>query len=170
MRLYNNPLKIKPMVINEPELTVNLSWHQHLNLQLMKSLLYWIFPVLMFFPGYSLAQWHNEKYYQTVIATQMEGKAEVSFPDRIRVDIITKNYAIEVEFADKWYQAVGQSLYYGIKTGLLPAIVLIMKKDVDTLYLNRLRQVAALHKIKIFTIDYYSLKITEINPIYDGSN
>ena len=36
-------------------------------------------------------------------------------------------YAVEFDFAEKWAEAVGQALYYALKTGKKPAVVLIME-------------------------------------------
>jgi hypothetical protein len=151
-------------------LTVTVNWREKIDAKFVKAVLRFIFPVLMLIPGYSVGQWHNEKYFQNVVAQQMDGKKEVTFTDRIRIDIITKDHAIEVEFADKWYQAVGQSLFYGIKTGLHPGIVLIMKKEVDALYLDRLKLVAIRHEITIYTLDYWSLKLTLVKTVKDGTD
>jgi hypothetical protein len=40
---------------------------------------------------------------------------EVTVPNG-RVDIVGKHYATEVEFADKWKQAIGQALWYALQT------------------------------------------------------
>ena len=37
--------------------------------------------------------------------------------DGTRCDILTDTHAIEVDFADKWAEAIGQSLKYATQTG-----------------------------------------------------
>ncbi|MFH1027609.1 MAG: hypothetical protein V1791_06370 [Pseudomonadota bacterium] len=37
-------------------------------------------------------------------------------------------YAVEVEYAHKWAEAIGQSLYYSRMTGKKPGVVLIMRE------------------------------------------
>lgn len=45
--------------------------------------------------------------------------------DRTRVDCLTDEYAIEYDFSNKWAEAIGQALHYGVMTDSRPAIVLI---------------------------------------------
>ena len=59
--------------------------------------------------------------------------------DRTRVDCLTDEYAVEVEFAKKWAEAVGQSLFYAKMTGKKPGIALIMEEDKDARFLKRLK-------------------------------
>lgn len=42
-----------------------------------------------------------------------------------RVDCLSEEYAIEVEWADDWYQAVGQALYYAYATKRKPGIIIL---------------------------------------------
>ena len=73
--------------------------------------------------------------------------------DKTRVDCLTKKLAVEVDFANKWAECVGQSLYYGIKTNKQPACLLIMENgDKDLKYLKRLKYTAEQKKIKTFII------------------
>lgn len=97
-----------------------------------------------------LAAAADEKYYQTAICTFMGGQAEYRLPDNTRVDCLTSDYAIEFDFAPKWAESIGQSLYYGLMTGKHPAVVLIIKKPSDMRYLERLKTVAEKHGITVF--------------------
>ena len=92
----------------------------------------------------------SEATYRDAWCSSHNGTAEVINNDRTRVDCLTSEYAIEFDYASKWYEAVGQSLHYGLKTGKKPGIVLIMKTKKDQRYVNRL----------INAIEYYSLPIT----------
>ncbi|MDH3976454.1 MAG: hypothetical protein OEV42_19490 [Deltaproteobacteria bacterium] len=71
---------------------------------------------------------HYEKYYQEKWCARMGGITEYVLDDGSRVDCLTDEYAVEVDFADKWHEAVGQSLYYALKTGKKPGILLITEK------------------------------------------
>ncbi|QXD24577.1 hypothetical protein F7C95_01340 [Opitutia bacterium ISCC 51] len=51
--------------------------------------------------------------------------------DRTRCDIVTATHAIEVDFADKWAEAIGQSLNYAMQTGKKAGIVLVLKDRGD---------------------------------------
>jgi len=57
------------------------------------------------------------------------GQIEVRLPDRTRVDCLTDDYAIEYDFSNKWAEAIGQALHYGLMTGKHPGVVLIGSKQ-----------------------------------------
>lgn len=80
---------------------------------------------------------------------------EYVLKDRSRVDCYTSNYAFEVDFGSKGYEAIGQTLYYSIMTGKKPAIVLIRENRKDDKYIGRIKKVCKKHHIKLFVIDKY---------------
>jgi hypothetical protein len=69
------------------------------------------------------------------------------FQDKTRCDCLTTTHAIEFDFADKWYEAVGQSLYYSYMSGEKPGIVLILENPTDAKYLTRLKNTLKYHKL-----------------------
>ena len=79
-----------------------------------------------------------EKHYQELYAEQVGGQMEVTAPDGTRCDILTEDLAIEVDFADKLFEAVGQSLNYGFQFNRKPVILLIMESKEDERYYIRL--------------------------------
>ena len=92
----------------------------------------------------------NEKYYAAMWSNLHKGTLEYSLEDRTRVDVVTAEYAIEIDFAHKWYQAIGQSLHYALQTKKDPGIVLILRSNKDEKYIDRL----------IAVIQEYELPIT----------
>ena len=80
----------------------------------------------------------------------MGGKVEHKLKDGRRVDCLTASHAIEVEFARKWSEAVGQALDYSMLTKRKAGIVLVLQKDSEAIYWERL-----LHVIR-----HYELPIT----------
>jgi len=80
------------------------------------------------------------------------GKTEVVLPDGTRADCLTSNYAVEVEFAPKWQQAIGQSLNYADQTGKRPAILMIIERDKDWRYFRKCRRTAAKNGISLWYI------------------
>jgi len=78
---------------------------------------------------------YKERDYQEVWCKQAGGITEYVLDDGARVDCLTDDYAIEFDFAPKWAEAVGQSLYYALKTGRKPGIVLILEKKEDRRFL-----------------------------------
>ena len=57
-----------------------------------------------------------EADYRDFACKQLEGNIEYALDDGSRVDCLTDQYAIEFDFAKKWAEAIGQSLYYAEKT------------------------------------------------------
>ena len=68
----------------------------------------------------------SERYYQEKFAREIGGEVEVVMQDGTRCDILTTTHAIEVDFAKKWAEAIGQSLNYAMHTGKRPAVALII--------------------------------------------
>jgi len=97
-----------------------------------------VFSVLLAAPGVVSARDHVERYYQDIWCDNVGGETEYILPDRTRVDCLTDEHAIEFDFADKWAEAIGQSLYYASQTGRKPGIVLIMERPKNELrYVER---------------------------------
>jgi len=89
---------------------------------------------------------HKESYYQD---KGCKGQVESILEDYTRIDCLTETHAIEYDFANKWAEAIGQSLHYGRMSNRKPGIVLIMEKETDNKYYKRL----------IDNINYYDLPI-----------
>lgn len=96
---------------------------------------------------------HDEKYYQTKMCSELGGEMEYVLFDKARVDCLTNEYAIEVDFAKKWAEGIGQSLYYAEITGKKPAIGLIVSGDDDEKYIKRVKTVADKFDIKIILLN-----------------
>lgn len=84
------------------------------------------------------AHLYPEKDYQNKWCAEHGGITEYRLSDKTRVDCLTETHAIEFDFAKKWAEAVGQSLYYALKTGKHPGIVLIIEKPSDARHLLKL--------------------------------
>lgn len=95
---------------------------------------------------------HLEKVYQKAWCDKAKGQMEFLLRDGTRVDCLTKNYAVEFDFAEKWAEAVGQSLHYARLTGEDPAIVLIIEKESDWKHYWQLKKIAKKNDIKIWYI------------------
>lgn len=114
-----------------------------------KILLSFIFFIFCF-NGADAAHLYPEKYYQNIWCEKWGGTAEYKLPDKTRVDCLTENYAAEFDFAPKWAEAVGQSLYYSKMTGRKAAIVLIIEKDEDFVYYRRAKLLADDNNIQLW--------------------
>ena len=71
-----------------------------------------VMVTILFFGCSSKTTKHNERFYQTSLCNKLDGKMEVVLKDKTRVDCLTDEHAIEVDFAKKWAESIGQSLYY----------------------------------------------------------
>ena len=95
---------------------------------------------------------HNEASYQRAYCSVHGGVEEYVLPDKTRVDCLTDTHAIEFDFADKKYEAVGQALHYAVMTGKKPGIVLILDKkyqDRQMHYYDRLVNIGKHYGIKV---------------------
>ena len=95
----------------------------------------------------------NESYYVNQWCTSDFGRKEAVLWDMTRVDCLAKDYAIEFDFAKKWAESIGQSLYYSKLTGKKPAVVLILTSLYDYKYVKRVERLD--NGIKIFLIKAY---------------
>lgn len=87
----------------------------------------------------ALARDYNEAYYQDKWCSVNNGQTEYRLEDMTRVDCLTDTHAIEFDFAKKWAESIGQSLHYSRMTGKKAGIVLIIGKDKDIVYYNRIK-------------------------------
>ena len=117
--------------------------------------------------GNSVSAKHQflEKEFQKKWCSANNGQTEVMLDTADRVDCVTDKYAVEVEFAYKFYESIGQSEYYEIKLNEMPqyagrkaAVLLILEKSSDKKYLDALNLVAKKHGITVFTITKEDLK------------
>ena len=89
---------------------------------------------------------HPERWYQE---QWCDGQIEVVLADNTRVDCLTDDVAWEFDFADKWAEAIGQSLHYGAMTDRQAGIVMIVESLEDLRYANRLLSVIHAHYLDI---------------------
>ena len=90
----------------------------------------------------------NDKVYQQqdnykeadYVREYCSGEIEHVLEDRTRVDCLTDEYAIEFDYAKKWAESIGQSLYYSKMTGKKPAVAIIMTSFKDEKYIDRIKK------------------------------
>ena len=98
----------------------------------------------------ALARDNPEAFYTRAFASRLSGaRLEAIAPDKTRCDILTAEYALEVDFANKWAEAIGQSLYYGVQFNRKAGIVLIMERPGDSRHLQRLKAVITGYKLPV---------------------
>ena len=97
----------------------------------------------------------REDVYQAYWCGKHNGILEYKLNDNTRVDCLTDTLAVEVDFAPKWAECIGQAIHYGHKTHRQAACLLILENPgKDLKYLKRLRYNAYKKDIhlKTFTI------------------
>ena len=128
-----------------------------------------IFPIFIasyFVPMMILnSQTKNEAYYQDISANLLKGKKEVIMSDKTRVDILTEKIAIEVDWAPKWAEGIGQALYYSAQTGLEAGLILIVKDfEKEQKYVDRVQRLMRIKSIRIF-LYVFDVKKKELRRI-----
>jgi len=91
----------------------------------------------------------TERDYQLHCNQILQGKVEYRLPDATRVDILTDTLAIEVDFAKKWYEAVGQSCHYARCTDRAPAILLIVTDKFQEKYIKAAKEATKNTQVKV---------------------
>jgi hypothetical protein len=82
--------------------------------------------------------------------TSKEG-IEVRLYDGTRCDYVNAAYAIEIDWAPKGYEAVGQSLYYSIVLNRKPGIILLVKDwAAEKAYVYRTQTICAKYGITLW--------------------
>ena len=114
----------------------------------MKRLL--ILFLLLLVSALSYSQTHLEKYYRNGFAIIMKGQQEVRIPSTgRRVDIVTDTFAIEVEFANKWTQSIGQTLDYAKSLNKKAGILLIIEGMKTDRYVTELMDFIVFYRLPI---------------------
>lgn len=86
-----------------------------------------------------------------LLAPKYNATLEAPVWDGTRCDLLNDEYAIEVDWAPKWAEAIGQTLYYSITLNRKPAILLVLKNGVkDRRYAHRAQTVCAKLGIKMY--------------------
>ena len=107
----------------------------------------------------------GESFYAHIIHQYLEGEKEVRIESG-RIDLLNDEYAIEIDFAKKWKESIGQSLWYALNTNKKPGIVLIRENDLDTYHFQlyaALEYAQLLGKIKVWLYpdDFPDCKLLE---------
>jgi hypothetical protein len=99
----------------------------------------------------------TEKDYQIAFSrVYFHGKAKMEVPIKYgRIDLLTDDYAIEVDSLEKFHEAIGQALHYAKETGKKPGIAIFVMepKQSDQEKLKYLIRLCNYYKIKVWFIN-----------------
>lgn len=79
---------------------------------------------------YSQDQNWSEKDYSDYIQSLIGGEREFHVKGG-RIDLLTNEFAFEIEWANNWKESIGQSMWYALNSNKKPAIILLLKKKED---------------------------------------
>ena len=105
---------------------------------IMKYFIFILLNLLIFLPV-EAKHIHTEKEYQAYWCEKHNGQMEYILPNKARVDCLLPDMAVEVDFAKKFHECIGQALEYSKWTHKTPACLLIVEQEKDWKYVKRLR-------------------------------
>lgn len=89
---------------------------------------------------------HPEKQYQTETC---KGISEYTNSDDTRTDCFFDGYSIEYDFANKWYECLGQTMHYARLNNNKMECLLIVEKDTDYKYIEAAKNAIVFYELKI---------------------
>jgi hypothetical protein len=87
----------------------------------------------------------NERYYQDIYCSKYNGIMEFVLHDNTRVDCLILKpvpIAVEVDWAKKWADSIGQSLYYAVSTNSAAMSLLITNDVKDCKHVRKVMDVS----------------------------
>ena len=123
---------------------------------MIKTIMNWLKQPKM--QGLESGGLRTERDYQLHCNTILQGKIEYKLSDGTRVDILTDSLAIEVDFAKKWYEAVGQCCHYSRKSNRPPGVLLIVREKYEEKYVEAAKSAMRQIKVKVGD-DYYPITL-----------
>ncbi len=70
----------------------------------------------------------RESSWSDALATFLSGTTEAPV-DQGRIDVSTSTYAIEVDRLEKWHEGIGQAAHYGLATGKIPVVAIMLPPE-----------------------------------------
>jgi len=100
---------------------------------------------------------NNERDFQQAFnQVYFKGKAKMEVPVKYgRVDLLTGDFAIEVDNVDKFHEAIGQALHYAKETGRKPAVAFFVL-EINPVDRKKLKYATKL-------CEHYGIKVWFIN-------
>lgn len=96
---------------------------------------------------------YSENQIADYIQSLIGGEREVTVKSG-RIDLVHNKVAFEIEWANKWKESIGQSLWYAQQSNNEPGIILLLRDEKDYKYfiqLNSTLQYSKLdNKIKVY--------------------
>ena len=103
------------------------------------------FILILLFLSSSAFALERESFYSDLWCTERDGlhlRGDVKLEDEFGAtypDCVLETEVVEVDWASKWYEGVGQAFHYARMTGKTPAVLLLMKSEDDRKHVERLK-------------------------------
>lgn len=96
----------------------------------------------------------TEAEWQAELCPSPLFEREVILDDGSRADCISSSVAVEIDFSDKWAEAIGQALLYAELTGKLPVIFLVCRSRIETcdIHAGRIAAVARRYALPLTVV------------------
>ncbi len=127
---------------------------------LQKIQIVFVLALILFIAACTAPRQHslrNERDYQEAFnKVYFGGRAQMEVPVKYgRVDLLTDDYAIEVDRLEKFHEAIGQALHYARETGRNPAVAIFIidHEPGDKEKLKYVRWLCDYYKIKFWYIN-----------------
>ena len=102
----------------------------------------------------------TEVWYVEQLAAQNGWQSEVTTSIGTRCDLLTDKLAIEVDWPNKTFEAIGQSLHYAEQLDREPGIIFLVRNAGDREYIiKRVGNISANCGIKLFWCDTKTLTL-----------
>ena len=112
--------------------------------------------IFLLFNNYLFSQSFTENDWQTAFNDLVLRGKEESVTALGRVDILTEEYAVEIDYARNYREGIRQALQYAGETGRRPGIALIIDGKGDSFYnLIQAKIICNKEKIKFWLINEY---------------
>jgi hypothetical protein len=107
----------------------------------------------------------TERGYQADIVALLNREGitatdEYVLKDGCRVDIVTDEFVIEIDFAHKWAECVGQVLHYAHMTSKKPVCLILVTGEVSKPGVDRCRDICHRERIEFWTYDVNTRVLT----------
>lgn len=102
----------------------------------------------------------KEKDYQEIVCNKFFGLQNHRLPSGKVIDVLCREYAIEVDYIAKWAESIGQSLQYAMESNRKPCIVYIYDSVQDRLLLQSIQPLLHRLCITVYTIDVLTRTIS----------
>lgn len=110
-------------------------------------------------------QKHDELFYQRQIIERYGMEEGQQTPSGARCDLMTEDYAIEVDWAYKYAEGIGQAALYAAELKRKPLVILLLKADHNPVHLERALKAARYVNFPVWLYDCQRGELTQAGKV-----